>query len=960
MGLNSPIELKMTTAGEAAKENAESIIFTRFLAGSDGSANSSSVTTIKQVIPINNYIKRVLGESYLENGISKIATESSLSISGFANSLDAPAEYVLNEIALMAKLDENGEEFCFAYDWSDTFRYQIKLDYSYPINIQYKIILSRVPQITVNTSETGVTYTDFHSHTNKIATTVPVHGFKFSNGILTVNDQVLTKACVGLGNVDNTSDLDKPISTATQSAINGITLSSLGAAAATHSHSTSDITGLSELAPASHTHVEADITDLGSYASSSHTHTTSDITDASTELAAKSHTHTESDITDLGSYASSSHTHTESDITDLGSYATTSDLNTYGISNVSFDALTQVLTLTMKDGNTKTTSIPASAGNGETVDTIVYDDANDRLIFTMSDNSIVYCDITDLVQAIGTRFDNLDTITYNNEWVERMTGTGTSADPYLIYTPRDFMKINDDLTANYKLMNNLDFSSAIGITIEINNEGYTLTTVDNEAPLFNGGEGYRPIGYNGYYPSKNESYQDNDLRNKTWAEIVALSNPYNAQSAAGYRLSGLSNNIYIFTGQFDGNGKVIKGIISNPTNLYSVALFAFAGNGAIFKNFTIKDSCFILNNVNVTTSKISSVASVVGMYDYISNTRNAVNIYNIYNYATIINNTNESGVKSYSAGIAGYGGQQYPGRIIHDCVNHGAILYSNETPQHYIAGISMYHSLSNNQDKIYNCINTSNLTGYVVAGICGNEYCGNLNINTGTLSTYTNDPYNIYPVYCFESTSYITGYQFANSAILSSLPVGDYYRINGRSSNIYYKTTSELKSAEFISEANALLSEPNLHINDLNINSGWPMLIDEYNRANGIDGDLNIAVVDPTNNKLYKSGYSVKNLQKLASWKELVPEIQGQITTYSQSNFGSMKIVNLTLAAADWDGSTSTQTKTVTGITATSPVQLLTELNADAEILAVNTNSVTFICSSTPASDINVSVMFTA
>lgn len=38
--------------------------------------------------------------------------------------------------------------------------------------------------------------------------------------------------------------------------------------------------------------------------------------------AAASHTHTESDITDLGSYALVSHTHTESDITDLGSYAT--------------------------------------------------------------------------------------------------------------------------------------------------------------------------------------------------------------------------------------------------------------------------------------------------------------------------------------------------------------------------------------------------------------------------------------------------------------------------------------------------------------------------------------------------------------------------------------------------------------------------------------------------------------
>lgn len=43
-------------------------------------------------------------------------------------------------------------------------------------------------------------------------------------------------------------------------------------------------------------------------------------TAAEAGLAAASHTHTESEITDLGSYAAATHTHTESDITDLGSY----------------------------------------------------------------------------------------------------------------------------------------------------------------------------------------------------------------------------------------------------------------------------------------------------------------------------------------------------------------------------------------------------------------------------------------------------------------------------------------------------------------------------------------------------------------------------------------------------------------------------------------------------------------
>ena len=103
-----------------------------------------------------------------------------------------------------------------------------------------------------------------------------------------------------------------------------VTYTQVGAAAASHTHTESDITDLGSYASSSHTHTESDITDLGNYAASSHTHIANDITDGSTTFAAISHTHTESDITDLGSYANSSHTHTESDITDLGSYAASS------------------------------------------------------------------------------------------------------------------------------------------------------------------------------------------------------------------------------------------------------------------------------------------------------------------------------------------------------------------------------------------------------------------------------------------------------------------------------------------------------------------------------------------------------------------------------------------------------------------------------------------------------------
>jgi hypothetical protein len=85
-----------------------------------------------------------------------------------------------------------------------------------------------------------------HSHTTgditgfgaAAAAAAPVQSVAGKTGTVT-----LAKADVGLGNVDNTTDLNKPISTATQTALDG-------KAAATHSHATGDITGFSAAAAA--------------------------------------------------------------------------------------------------------------------------------------------------------------------------------------------------------------------------------------------------------------------------------------------------------------------------------------------------------------------------------------------------------------------------------------------------------------------------------------------------------------------------------------------------------------------------------------------------------------------------------------------------------------------------------------------------------------------------------------
>lgn len=125
-----------------------------------------------------------------------------------------------------------------------------------------------------------------------------------------------TKGDVGLSNVDNTSDMAKPVSTATATAL-------AGKADATHSHSISDVTDLQpeldslqtnidEKAPYYHAHAIADVTGLqtaldgkqpaGSYAPASHTHSIANVSGLQSELdgkASASHTHSQSEVTNL-------------------------------------------------------------------------------------------------------------------------------------------------------------------------------------------------------------------------------------------------------------------------------------------------------------------------------------------------------------------------------------------------------------------------------------------------------------------------------------------------------------------------------------------------------------------------------------------------------------------------------------------------------------------------------------
>lgn len=113
-------------------------------------------------------------------------------------------------------------------------------------------------------------------------------------------------------------------------------------------------------------------------------------------------------------------------------------------------------------------------------------------------------------------------------------GTGISGDPYLIATPQQLDAVRDDLTAHYKLVDDIDLSTYVAS----GGEGY------------NDGKGWEPIGTmdDGTMPATFE----------------------------------------FFEGVFDGDGHVISGLAINRPQETNVALFRGLKAGATVKNVGVE------------------------------------------------------------------------------------------------------------------------------------------------------------------------------------------------------------------------------------------------------------------------------------------------------------------------------------------------------------------------------------
>lgn len=181
------------------------------------------------------------------------------------------SSYIFKQLGLFATAEDESEVL-FAILQSENGETVPDESELYTYDVSLIIAISDTSNITVNVDKTSyVTEEELDGH--KTDKTNP-HG--------------VTKAQVGLGNADNTSDVNKPISSATQTALNGKSDKA-------HKHKTADISDMPSALPADGGNADTvDGKHASDFAASSHTHTAADI-----GAAARSHTHTKSQIIDF-------------------------------------------------------------------------------------------------------------------------------------------------------------------------------------------------------------------------------------------------------------------------------------------------------------------------------------------------------------------------------------------------------------------------------------------------------------------------------------------------------------------------------------------------------------------------------------------------------------------------------------------------------------------------------------
>ena len=285
------------------------------------------------------------------------------------------------------------------------------------------------------------------------------------------NKPAYTAEEIGLGNVDNTADKDKPISSAMQTALDG-------KADMSHKHTISDITDMPASLPASGGNADTvDGKHASDFAVAGHTHTAADV-----GAAAKSHTHTKSQITDfptLGTaagknidyFAVVSHKHTAAEI----GAATAADI-TAAVNAVSIGGRNLILNTNNMLPYAKSATVTISVDNeGYSVATFAKSEALNWYGLHTKPN-IKYSEIKNIQVTISFEYRS-------DEWIEN---AGEHQYPVVVLAVNNISESSNDRVRWYTIYGDFakptaswqKYTKTVTITDSLLSEG-TATITDN-------------------------------------------------------------------------------------------------------------------------------------------------------------------------------------------------------------------------------------------------------------------------------------------------------------------------------------------------------------------------------------------------------------------------------------------------------------------------------------------------
>lgn len=446
------------------------------------------------------------------------------------------------------------------------------------------------------------------------------------------------------------------------------------------------------------------------------------------------------------------------------------------------------------------------------------------------------------------KYDQQDDREYNSEWVLRRTGTGTSGDPYKLYTPRDLDSVRENPNAYYELVNNLDLYPCIGIKARVSGTTYEITEENPDAPCYNKGMGWACLYLNGGHFDGNHKYIKNLFIGACIDNEVGVTGgifnpvPYN-MGRGDYigRRSGLFCRIH-------------NGTLSNLNLIESVILL---GNTDNWGNMRVSSFCNGLFD-NSSISECSSSVDILCL-----NTNGSGQIYGgivsdkqgdcPVKYCAFHGTINNQGIpdSSYLGGIAGTGGgwsEEFVG-----CYCDAQILpFARDR-----SGFSF--------DWVYG-IRSSYFSGYVYPR--GNDING-----MGTFLRQNDGTNKIELAQTLKTCYSLEG---------SSVPD----RIQGTIVSNEY-----MRSREFVNDLNSGLPEPKFVFNP----NGFPKL---YFEEDTIPYSSPVATINTDTNYVLDSGYTVQTLAQMATVQD-VAQVTRSLSQFIDRK-STVNVAEVQILVSDW------------------------------------------------------------